>query len=194
MTIDAASAPDTNSANAPASTMVVLDSSWMPWATPDTAERMNAAVSTTMIVASTPAPGTPSTPAGGLHAAADLERAQAQRGRGAEQRREDREDVDAPADGALGGLAADQRDEGLADELTAALAEGGVGDGEADDDINGHLQQCRLNDEGHQRDRDAETQVEKTYRADRFGESCDTDGNDKRAEKVVSIGKRAFCP
>jgi hypothetical protein len=89
MTIDAASAPDTNSANAPAGTMVVSDSRWMPWATPDTAERMNAAVSTTMIVASTPAPGTPSTPADGLHAAADLERAETE-GRGrAEQRRDD---------------------------------------------------------------------------------------------------------
>jgi hypothetical protein len=108
MTIDAASAPDTNSANAPAGTMVVLDSSWMPWATPDTAERMNAAVSTTMIVASTPAPGTPSTPADGLHAAADLERAETE-GRGrAEQRRDDREDVDRPADRPVGGLLPDQ--------------------------------------------------------------------------------------
>ena len=51
-----------NSASAIASTMLMLDSHWMPLATPETADRTNAAVSTAMIATSTALPTSP-TPA-----------------------------------------------------------------------------------------------------------------------------------
>lgn len=43
----------TKSARTKASTMLVLDSHWMPFSTPDTAEKMKQMVSTTMISTST---------------------------------------------------------------------------------------------------------------------------------------------
>ncbi|GAA3116596.1 hypothetical protein GCM10020001_040370 [Nonomuraea salmonea] len=48
-----------NRASATASTMFVLDSHWMPFATPDTADTTNASVSNAMIMMSSPMPASP---------------------------------------------------------------------------------------------------------------------------------------
>jgi hypothetical protein len=55
-------ATKTNTASTTASTMLVLDSHWIPLATPETAEATNAAVSTAMIATSTPLPTLPAQP------------------------------------------------------------------------------------------------------------------------------------
>ena len=47
---------NTNSASTTASTMLMLDSHWMPLATPETAESTNATVSTAMMPTRTPLP------------------------------------------------------------------------------------------------------------------------------------------
>ncbi len=52
-----------NTASTTANTMLMLDSHWMPLATPDTAEATNATVSTAMMVTSRPVPVSPSQPA-----------------------------------------------------------------------------------------------------------------------------------
>ena len=98
----------TNTASTTASTMLMFDSHWMPLATPETAERMKQTVRMTMMrdehaVADLAEPGDD------LQAGADLQRAEAERGRRAEERREDREDVDDPARGAVGAPLAEQR-------------------------------------------------------------------------------------
>ena len=67
--------------------------------------------------------------------AADLQRAQAERGGRPEQRREDRQDVDRLAEPSLGPLAAEQRDERRAEQLRTAAAERAVGDGQTDDGV-----------------------------------------------------------
>lgn len=53
---------NTNRASTPARTMLIVDSHWMPRATPDTAEATNAAVRTAMIATRTPLPTSPSQP------------------------------------------------------------------------------------------------------------------------------------
>ena len=70
--------------------------------------------------------------AAGGEPAADLQGAEAERGGGAEERREDRQDVDGAAERALGTPAAEQRDERRADQLRAPAAERAVRDGQAD--------------------------------------------------------------
>ena len=53
---------NTNSARAIASTMLMLDSHWMPLATPETAEATNATVSSAMMATSTGVPTSPNQP------------------------------------------------------------------------------------------------------------------------------------
>ena len=84
-----------------ASTMLMFDSHWMPLETPDTAEAMKPIVRIAMIATSRVVPTESDEPAGD-QAAADLQRAEAERGGRAEQRREDRQDVDGPTEPALG--------------------------------------------------------------------------------------------
>ena len=99
---------NTNTASAIASTMLMLDSHWMPLATPETAEAMKAMVSAAM-TATSDAVADLAEPGDDLEAAADLQGAEAERGGRAEQRGEDRQDVDDAA-GATGGAAlTDQR-------------------------------------------------------------------------------------
>ena len=85
-----------------ASTMLMLDSHWMPFHARDR-RSMNAAVSTAMMPIRTRCRPCRSTD--DLQAALDLQGAEAQRGRGAEQGREDGEDVDHPAGRSVGPLA-----------------------------------------------------------------------------------------
>ena len=73
--------------------------------------------------------------AAGGESAADLQGAEPEGGGGAEERREDRQDVDGASERALAALAAEQRDERRADQLRAAPAEGAVGDGEPHDRV-----------------------------------------------------------
>ena len=67
-------------------------------------------------------------------AAGDLQRPEAEGGGRPEQGGDDREDVDRPTRGAVGAVA-DERAEGRADEVAAALAVGEVGDRQADDRV-----------------------------------------------------------
>lgn len=53
---------NTKSARSTASTMLVLDSHWMPFSMPDTAEATNATVSTAITRTSSPVPTDPSQP------------------------------------------------------------------------------------------------------------------------------------
>lgn len=65
----------------------------------------------------------------------DLERAETEAGGGAEDRGEHRQQVDGPAGRAARPFLADQGDEGGAEAVAAALAEGRVGQGEAGDAV-----------------------------------------------------------
>ena len=134
----------------------------MPLETPDTAERMKQIVSVTMITTSSVVLTDVHEPAGD-EAAADLQRAQAERGGRTEQRREDRQDVDGLAEPALGALAAEQRDERRAEQLRAAAAEGAVGDGQADHRVDRPRVQGPVEQRGGHRD------VERLGRARRGG-------------------------
>ena len=107
-------ATNTNTARTSASTMLMLDSHWMPFATPETAEsdERNGQHRDD----GDQQPGADLVhPAQLLDAAADLEGAEPERGRGAEEGGEDREDVDDPAGRAVRVLLADQRGEDGAD-------------------------------------------------------------------------------
>ena len=146
----------------PASTMLTFDSHWTPLETPDTAERMKQIVSVTMITTSSVVL-TEAHEATGDEAAADLQRAQAERGGRPEQRREDRQDVDGLAEPALGALAAEQRDERRAEQLRAAAAERAVGDGQADHRVDRPRVQGPVEQGGGHRD------VERLGRARRGG-------------------------
>ena len=84
---------NTNPASAIASTMLMLDSHWMPLATPETAEAMKQTVSTAMTATSTPLP-TLADAGDDLQAAADLQGAEPEGGGGAEEGGEDGEHVD----------------------------------------------------------------------------------------------------
>ena len=123
----------TKAASAMASTMLMLESHWMPLATPETAESTNATVSRAMIATSTRV-AVAADAADDLQAAADLQGAEAERGGRAEEGREDREHVDDLAGRAVG-TRAEERLEGGADQLDATLAVGAVRDREADDGV-----------------------------------------------------------
>ena len=94
----------------------MLDSHWMPFATPETAERMKQTVSTTMMRDEQHVAGLADA-GDDLEAGADLQGAEAERGRGAEERREDREDVD---DAPAGPLARFSRSSGAKAELMSS--------------------------------------------------------------------------
>ena len=143
---------NTTSASTPASTMLMLDSHWMPLATPDTADATKQIVRTTMIATSRLVPTDVHEPAR-LQPAADLQRAQAERGGRAEEGREDRQDVDGPTERAVGPLL--PQNSGMNAELiscAAAAAEGAVGDGQADHRVDRPRVQGPVEQRGGHRD------------------------------------------
>ena len=97
----------------------------MPFSTPVVAEIRNSTVTTTMMTTATWLDFGDAEEV--LQAAVELQAVEAQRGRGAEQRGDDRQRVDHPAERLLVRVLAEHRREGRADQRRRALAEGEVG-------------------------------------------------------------------